>query len=161
MRRLTLKMSMTLDGYVAGPEGEMDWAVPHRAPGRQSVGRADPRRSGRARAGAAPLHPVRRLLADLRGPARDGAAKKLGDDLAGLLPTLVRDLLQPLGVVAFDTDQDRELRVRVSRVDFDLLGPRLVELGVEVAWLGISVGPRFLCHLNRGFYARGQWIPNR
>jgi len=27
MRRLVLKMSMTLDGYVAGPEGEMDWAA--------------------------------------------------------------------------------------------------------------------------------------
>jgi dihydrofolate reductase len=27
MRRLVLKMSMTLDGYVAGPEGEMDWAT--------------------------------------------------------------------------------------------------------------------------------------
>jgi dihydrofolate reductase len=27
MRRLILKMSMTLDGYVAGPEGEMDWAA--------------------------------------------------------------------------------------------------------------------------------------
>jgi dihydrofolate reductase len=27
MRPLVLKMSMTLDGYVAGPEGEMDWAV--------------------------------------------------------------------------------------------------------------------------------------
>jgi len=26
MRRLVLKMSMTLDGYVAGPNGEMDWA---------------------------------------------------------------------------------------------------------------------------------------
>ena len=26
MRRLVLKMSMTIDGYVAGPEGEMDWA---------------------------------------------------------------------------------------------------------------------------------------
>lgn len=27
MSRLVLKMSMTLDGYVAGPEGEMDWAA--------------------------------------------------------------------------------------------------------------------------------------
>lgn len=27
MRKLILKMSMTLDGYVAGPEGEMDWAA--------------------------------------------------------------------------------------------------------------------------------------
>jgi dihydrofolate reductase len=27
MRRLVLKMSMTIDGYVAGPEGEMDWAM--------------------------------------------------------------------------------------------------------------------------------------
>jgi dihydrofolate reductase len=27
MRRLVLKMSMTLDGYVAGPAGEMDWAA--------------------------------------------------------------------------------------------------------------------------------------
>jgi dihydrofolate reductase len=27
MRKLILKMSMTLDGYVAGPEGEMDWAT--------------------------------------------------------------------------------------------------------------------------------------
>jgi dihydrofolate reductase len=27
MRRLVLKMSMTIDGYVAGPEGEMDWAA--------------------------------------------------------------------------------------------------------------------------------------
>jgi dihydrofolate reductase len=26
MRRLVLKMSMTIDGYVAGPNGEMDWA---------------------------------------------------------------------------------------------------------------------------------------
>jgi dihydrofolate reductase len=27
MRRLVLKMSMTLDGYVAGPNGEMDWML--------------------------------------------------------------------------------------------------------------------------------------
>jgi dihydrofolate reductase len=27
MRRLVLKMSMTLDGYVAGPKGEKDWAM--------------------------------------------------------------------------------------------------------------------------------------
>jgi dihydrofolate reductase len=27
MRRLVLKMSMTLDGYVAGPKGEMDWML--------------------------------------------------------------------------------------------------------------------------------------
>lgn len=27
MRRLVLKMSMTLDGYVAGPEGEKDWML--------------------------------------------------------------------------------------------------------------------------------------
>jgi len=27
MRKLILKMSMTLDGYVAGPDGEMDWAA--------------------------------------------------------------------------------------------------------------------------------------
>lgn len=27
MRRLVLKMSMTLDGYVAGPNGEKDWAM--------------------------------------------------------------------------------------------------------------------------------------
>lgn len=27
MRKLVLKMSMTIDGYVAGPNGEMDWAA--------------------------------------------------------------------------------------------------------------------------------------
>jgi dihydrofolate reductase len=27
MRKLILKMSMTIDGYVAGPDGEMDWAA--------------------------------------------------------------------------------------------------------------------------------------
>ncbi len=27
MRRLVLKMSMTLDGYVAGPKGEIDWLL--------------------------------------------------------------------------------------------------------------------------------------
>jgi dihydrofolate reductase len=27
MRKLVLKMSMTLDGYVGGPNGEMDWAL--------------------------------------------------------------------------------------------------------------------------------------
>ncbi len=27
MRRLVLKMSMTLDGYVAGPDGEVDWVL--------------------------------------------------------------------------------------------------------------------------------------
>jgi dihydrofolate reductase len=27
MRRLVLKMSMTIDGYVAGPNGEMDWML--------------------------------------------------------------------------------------------------------------------------------------
>jgi dihydrofolate reductase len=27
MRRLVLKMSMTLDGYVGGPNGEVDWIM--------------------------------------------------------------------------------------------------------------------------------------
>lgn len=40
MRRLVLKMSMTLDGYVAGPEGEMDWAMRSAHPdGKAWVGR--------------------------------------------------------------------------------------------------------------------------
>jgi len=40
MRRLVLKMSMTLDGYVAGPEGEMDWATRTSHPdGKAWVGR--------------------------------------------------------------------------------------------------------------------------
>jgi dihydrofolate reductase len=32
VRRLILKMSMSLDGYVAGPEGEMDWMMRTRSP---------------------------------------------------------------------------------------------------------------------------------
>ena len=32
MRRLVLKMSMSLDGYVAGPEGELDWMTRTRSP---------------------------------------------------------------------------------------------------------------------------------
>jgi dihydrofolate reductase len=32
VRRLVLKMSMTLDGYVAGPQGELDWMVRTRSP---------------------------------------------------------------------------------------------------------------------------------
>jgi hypothetical protein len=28
MRRLIFKMSMTLDGYVGGPDGEVDWIMP-------------------------------------------------------------------------------------------------------------------------------------
>jgi dihydrofolate reductase len=40
MRRRVLKMSMTLDGYVAGPEGEMDWAARTSHPdGKAWVGR--------------------------------------------------------------------------------------------------------------------------
>ena len=27
MRRLVLKMSMSLDGYVGGPDGEVDWIM--------------------------------------------------------------------------------------------------------------------------------------
>ena len=30
MRRLVLKMSISLDGYVAGPNGEADWMFRHR-----------------------------------------------------------------------------------------------------------------------------------
>ena len=32
MRRLILKMSMSLDGYVAGPKGELDWMMRTRSP---------------------------------------------------------------------------------------------------------------------------------
>ena len=32
MRRLVLKMSMSLDGYVAGPDGELDWMMRTRSP---------------------------------------------------------------------------------------------------------------------------------
>jgi dihydrofolate reductase len=32
MRRVILKMSMSLDGYVAGPEGELDWMMRTRSP---------------------------------------------------------------------------------------------------------------------------------
>ena len=33
MRRLILKMSMSLDGFVAGPGGEIDWMFPDRDAG--------------------------------------------------------------------------------------------------------------------------------
>ena len=32
MGRLVLRMSMSLDGYVAGPRGEMDWIMRTRSP---------------------------------------------------------------------------------------------------------------------------------
>jgi dihydrofolate reductase len=32
VRRLVLKMSMSLDGYVAGPDGELDWMMRTRSP---------------------------------------------------------------------------------------------------------------------------------
>ena len=32
MRRLVLRMSMSLDGYVAGPDGELDWMMRTRSP---------------------------------------------------------------------------------------------------------------------------------
>jgi hypothetical protein len=90
-----------------------------------------------------------------------GAAKKLGNDLAGLLPPLARDLLQPLGVVALDAHQDRELRAGVSLVDLDLVRPCPIELGVEVARLRIGIGPGIIGHLNQGFYAHVGPTPNR
>ena len=48
------------------------------------------------------------------------------------------DLLEPLGIVALDADQNRERRTVVSLMDFDLVPTRVIKLGVEVAWLGIA-----------------------
>ena len=32
MRKLVLKMSITVDGFICGPNGEMDWFLPYRSP---------------------------------------------------------------------------------------------------------------------------------
>ncbi len=77
-----------------------------------------------------------------------GASEKLGNDLAGLLATLGSDSLQALNVVALDADENRELRVGITFVNFDLTRPRAVELSVEVAGLRIGVGPRVSGHLS-------------
>jgi len=77
-----------------------------------------------------------------------GAAQELGDDLAGLLAALDGDPLEALGVVALDADEYRQPRVGVALVHLDLVRPGAVELGVEVAGLGIRVCPGVFAHIN-------------
>jgi hypothetical protein len=77
-----------------------------------------------------------------------GASEKLGNDLAGLLATLGSNSLQAFSVVALDADENRELRVEITFVNFDLTRPRAADLSVEVARLRIGVGPRVNGHLS-------------
>jgi dihydrofolate reductase len=51
MRRLVLKMSMSLDGYVAGPNGEMDWMLRTSHPDGKAWVEATLRESGALLAG--------------------------------------------------------------------------------------------------------------
>lgn len=62
----------------------------------------------------------RSRLAEARswsGLRRSGAAQQLRDDLARLLAALGGDLLEPLGVVALDSDEDRQPCVGIPLMD--------------------------------------------
>lgn len=51
------------------------------------------------------------------------AAQERGDDLAGTLPVCGGELLEALGVLVLDADNDRELR------------PGVAGVGLDVAWV--------------------------
>lgn len=63
MRRLVLKMSMTLDGYVGGPTGEIDWIMRTPRSRRHRVDRASPLASPRAPRRPAHIRRHDRILA--------------------------------------------------------------------------------------------------
>jgi hypothetical protein len=58
-----------------------------------------------------------------------------------LAPRAAEIRLKSLDVLAVDSDGVRDLCVRVRRQPLDNPAARVSQLRVEVAWLGISIGP--------------------
>jgi len=70
-----------------------------------------------------------------------GASKQVCDHFGGRLVAMCCELLQRLGVLALNAEDDRELRVGVADVGLDVAWVDLGEVRVEVAGLGIRLCP--------------------
>jgi len=75
-----------------------------------------------------------------------GVANQLGDDLAGLLPPLRGERIEPRGIGAADSHYAGELRLRTALMRFDEARVDRSQKLVEVAGLGIGVCPGVLGH---------------
>jgi hypothetical protein len=68
------------------------------------------------------------------------------------------ELLQPLGVLALDTDDNRQFGVRISGMHLDV--PRIGshQVGVEIARAGVRICPRIVRHVQliRSLRSRGE-----
>jgi hypothetical protein len=69
MRKLILKMSMSLDGFVGGANGEVDWIFPEHGPGRDAVDAGERVARGVSRDGSQDISPHGGILAVTR-PSR-------------------------------------------------------------------------------------------
>jgi hypothetical protein len=80
--------------------------------------------------------------------SKSGAAKQVCDYFGRPLVTTRCELLQPLGIVVLDTDDDRQLGVGVPDVRLDVSSVDRRQVGVEIARSGVRICPRIVRHVN-------------
>ena len=90
--------------------------------------------------------------------SKSGAAKQVCDYFARPLVTTRCELLQPLGVLVLDTDDDRQFCVGISDIRLDVSRIDRRQVGVEIARTGIRICPRIVHHaqLPRSLRSRGE-----
>jgi len=90
--------------------------------------------------------------------SKSGAAKQVCDYFGRPLVTTRGELLQPLGVLVLDTDDDRQFGVGISDMCLDVSRIDRRQVGVEIARTGIRICPRIVrhVHLLRSLRSRGE-----
>jgi hypothetical protein len=57
------------------------------------------------------------------------------------------ELLESLGVLILDADDDRQFGIRITDVDLDVARIDRRQVGIESAGLGVRICPRIVCHV--------------
>jgi hypothetical protein len=87
-----------------------------------------------------------------------GAAEQICDYFGGPLVTACGELLQPLGVLILDADDNCVFGVGIADVGIDVAWIDRCQVGIEIAGLGITICPRIVrhAHLLSSLRSRGE-----